>query len=63
MPLWLFVPAIVLSMGGNIGCAAVALERMTDVGFRQWTRRVIFAVSIVFLVRGAMLAVGRVESY
>ena len=38
--------------------AAVALERMTDVGFRQWTRRVIFAVSIVFLARGVMLAIG-----
>ena len=57
VPLWLFVPAIALSMAGT-SLAAVALERMTDVGFRQWTRRVIFAVSIVFLVRGVMLAFG-----
>jgi hypothetical protein len=28
---------------------------MTDVGFRQWTRRVIFVVSAIYLVRGAML--------
>ena len=55
VPLWLFVPAITLSMAGT-SLAAVALERMTDIGFRQWTRRVIFAVSIVFLVRGVMLA-------
>ena len=57
VPLWLFVPAIALSMAGT-SLAAVALERMTDIGFRQWTRRVIFAVSIVFLVRGVMLAWG-----
>jgi len=57
VPLWLFVPAIALSMAGT-SLAAVALERMTDVGFRQWTRRVIFAVSIVFLARGVMLAIG-----
>ena len=57
VPLWLFVPAIALSMAGT-SLAAVALERMTDVGFRQWTRRVIFAVSVVFLVRGVALALG-----
>ena len=57
VPLWLFVPAIVLSMAGT-SLAAVALERMTDVGFRQWTRRVIFAVSVVFLARGTMLVLG-----
>jgi hypothetical protein len=28
---------------------------MTDVSFRQWTRRVIFAVSAIYLVRGVML--------
>ena len=57
VPLWLFVPAIALSMAGT-SLAAVALERMTDVGFRQWTRRVIFAVSVVFLLRGAALLLG-----
>jgi hypothetical protein len=31
------------------------LERMTDVGFRQWTRRVIFAVSVIYLVNGGWL--------
>ena len=55
VPLWLFAPAIALSIAGT-SLAALVLERMTDVGFRQWTRRVIFAVSVVYLVRGVMLA-------
>ena len=57
MPWWTFVPAIALSIGGT-SLAALVLERMTDVGFRQWTRRVIFAVSAVYLVRGVMLLAG-----
>ena len=52
--LWLFAPAIILSIAGTT-LAAQVLERMTDVGFRQWTRRVIFAVSAIYLVRGVML--------
>jgi uncharacterized membrane protein YfcA len=51
---WLFAPAILLSILGTT-LAAKVLERMTDVGFRAWTRRVIFAVSAVYLVRGVML--------
>jgi uncharacterized membrane protein YfcA len=54
VPLWTYVPAIALSIAGT-SLAAQVLERMTDVGFRQWTRRVIFAVSVIYLVRGAML--------
>ena len=54
VPLWTYVPAIVLSIAGT-SLAAQALERMTDVGFRQWTRRVIFAVSAIYLARGAWL--------
>jgi uncharacterized membrane protein YfcA len=57
VPLWVFAPAIILSMAGT-SLAALILERMTDVGFRQWTRRVIFAVSAIFLVRGLMLVGG-----
>ena len=57
VPLWTYAPAIALSIAGTT-LAAQVLERMTDVGFRQWTRRVIFAVSIVFLARGVMLALG-----
>jgi len=54
VPLWSYVPAVALSIGGT-SLAAMVLERMTDVGFRQWTRRVIFAVSAVYLARGAWL--------
>ena len=57
VPLWTYAPAIVLSIAGT-SLAAMVLERMTDVGFRQWTRRVIFAVSIVYLARGVMLVAG-----
>jgi uncharacterized membrane protein YfcA len=57
VPLWTYLPAIALSIAGT-SLAALVLERMTDVGFRQWTRRVIFVVSAVYLVRGVMLAWG-----
>jgi uncharacterized membrane protein YfcA len=57
VPLWTYIPAIVLSIAGT-SLAAKVLERMTDVGFRQWTRRVIFAVSTVYLARGMMLLAG-----
>src|SRR5689334_22839179 len=54
VPLWTYIPAIALSIAGT-SLAAQVLERMTDVGFRQWTRRVIFAVSAIYLARGVML--------
>jgi len=57
VPLWTYAPAIVLSIAGT-SLAALVLERMTDVGFRMWTRRVIFVVSAIYLVRGVMLLAG-----
>jgi uncharacterized protein len=54
VPVWTYAPAIILSIAGT-SLAAQVLERMTDVGFRQWTRRVIFAVSAVYLARGVSL--------
>jgi hypothetical protein len=54
VPLWTYAPAIVLSIAGT-SLAAMVLERMTDVGFRQWTRRVIFAVSVIYLANGVWL--------
>jgi uncharacterized membrane protein YfcA len=54
VPLWTYLPAIALSIGGT-SLAAMLLERMSDISFRQWTRRVIFAVSIVYVARGLML--------
>jgi uncharacterized protein len=52
---WLGVPpAIVLAIAAT-SAAPFVIERMTDHGFRKWTRVIIFAVSIVYLYRGAML--------
>ena len=54
VPKWVLAPAIVLAVAAT-SLAPLVIERMTDHGFRQWTRRIIFAVSIVYLFRGAML--------
>ncbi len=54
VPLWIVVPLMLLAVGGTM-LAPLVLNRMTDVGFRQWTRTVIFAVGIVYLVRAAWL--------
>jgi uncharacterized protein len=53
-PLWATIPAIVLAVAAT-SLAPFVIERMTDHGFRQWTRAIIFAVSIVYLIRGALL--------
>jgi uncharacterized membrane protein YfcA len=47
-------PAIVLAVAGT-SLAPFVIERMTDHGYRQWTRMIIFAISIVYLVRAAWL--------
>jgi uncharacterized protein len=54
VPLWACVPAIALAIAGT-SLAPFVLDRMTDHGFRQWTRAIIFAISIVYLVRAATL--------
>jgi uncharacterized membrane protein YfcA len=54
VPLWACVPAIALAIAGT-SLAPFVLERMTDHGFRRWTRVVIFAVSAVYLMRAAWL--------
>jgi uncharacterized membrane protein YfcA len=46
--------AIALAIGGTM-LAPYVIERMTDDGFRRWSRVVIFAISIVFVVRAAWL--------
>ena len=47
-------PAILLAIAGT-SLAPIVIERMTDHGFRQWTRAIIFAISAVYLVRAAWL--------
>jgi uncharacterized protein len=54
VPKWALAPGIALAIAAT-SLAPLVIERMTDHGFRQWTRRIIFAVSIIYLCRGAML--------
>src|SRR3954464_5341211 len=46
--------AIVLAVAGTT-LAPYVIERMTDHGFRQWTRALILSISAVYLVRAATL--------
>jgi len=54
VPSWTYGVAILLAIAGT-SLAPFVLERMTDHGFRRWTRTIIFAVSAVYLMRGAWL--------
>ena len=54
IPLWFFGPAVLLAIGGTM-FAPMVLERMTDHSFRQWTRKLIFLVSGVYLLRAVWL--------
>jgi uncharacterized protein len=54
VPKWAIAPSILLAIAAT-SLAPFVIERMTDHGFRQWTRVIIFAVSIVYLFRGAVL--------
>jgi uncharacterized protein len=46
--------AIALAIGGT-ALAPYVIERMTDDSFRQWTRYVIYSISIVYIVRAGWL--------
>jgi uncharacterized membrane protein YfcA len=54
VPPWAFAAAVALAIAGT-SLAPLVLERMTDHGFRQWTRKLIFLVSAVFLARAGWL--------
>jgi uncharacterized membrane protein YfcA len=49
-----WAPAMVLALVGA-SLAPFVLERMTDHGFRKWTRVIIFTLAIVYLIRGGLL--------
>lgn len=51
---WVFVLAVPLSMAGAVVGGEI-LERMTDVNFRRWTRWLVTAVGLVYLVQAAQL--------
>ena len=55
--LWLCGPAIALAIAGT-SFAPYVIERMSDHGFRQWTRAIILTISVVYLVRAAWLTFG-----
>lgn len=47
-------PAVLLALVGAIA-APFVLERMTDAGFRRWTKVIVFTLAVVYLMRGGML--------
>src|SRR6185503_6756060 len=47
-------PGIVLALAGAIA-APFVVERMSDHGFRQWTRAIIYTIAAIYLVRGGLL--------
>ena len=54
VPVWSYVPAVLLAIGGA-SLAPFVLERLTDHGFRRWTRWIIFGISAVYIARGVLL--------
>ena len=54
VPKWALAPALALAIAAT-SLAPFVIERMTDHGYRQWSRAIIFAISVVYLIRGAML--------
>ncbi len=58
IPLWFFVPAALLAIAGTM-LAPLVVNRMTDHSFRQWTRKLLFVVSAVYLMRAGWLYWGQ----
>jgi uncharacterized membrane protein YfcA len=54
LPMAGLAPGILLAIAGT-SLAPYVIERMTDHGYRRWTRAIIFAISAVYLVRAAWL--------
>jgi hypothetical protein len=54
LPPWAVAAAVVLAVGST-SLAPLVLNRMTDHGFRQWTRAIIWVVSATYLARAGWL--------
>ena len=54
LPLGAIAPAVLLAIAGT-SLAPYVIERMTDHGFRQWSRAIILAISGIYLARAAWL--------
>ena len=53
-PVWLFAVAVPLSMAGTFVGGKI-LDRMSDVNFKRWTRWIVTAVGLVYLLQAAQL--------
>lgn len=54
LPIWVYIGAVGLALTGT-SLAALLLMRMTDAGFRAWSRRITMAVSVTYIARGLWL--------
>jgi uncharacterized membrane protein YfcA len=50
----MWVPALLLAVVGAM-LAPYVVERMTDHGFRQWMRRIIYTLAVIYLARGGLM--------
>jgi uncharacterized protein len=50
-PLWLFAAVIPLSLTGT-WLGGKVLDRMTDISFREWTKWIVTATGVIYLLRG-----------
>jgi hypothetical protein len=55
LPWWAYAGGVGLAVAGT-SLAALVLERMTEAGFRAWSRRITIGVSLTYLSRGLWLA-------
>jgi uncharacterized membrane protein YfcA len=55
LPLWVYCGAVLCALVGT-KLATFILERMSDQGFRRWSRFIILSVSAIYLGRGLWMA-------
>jgi uncharacterized protein len=53
-PWWLFALAIPLSMAGT-ALGGIILDRLSDVDFKRWTRWIVSAIGLSYLIQAARL--------
>lgn len=53
---WLLAAAPLAILGTTLGARFLAM--MSDLQFRQWTKWIVSAIGVVYVVRGALLLVG-----
>ena len=54
LPPWSYAGTIMLAMLGTTA-ATYVLHRMSEEGFRKWSRAIILTISAIFVVRGLLL--------